>query len=87
MELNETIQTQFPLALLDIISSTGLQVKLDPGIPLIYSGFGFLMVSTLISYITYSQVWMIQEQKRIFIGGATTRAILDFELEFSRLVQ
>lgn len=60
---------------------------MDPGIPLIYSGFGFLMVSTLISYITYSQIWIVREQRKIFIGGNTTRAILDFELEFFQLTK
>lgn len=85
LELNETLEADFPFSILDIISSTGLQVKTDPGIPLIYTGFGFLMFSTLISYFTYSQFWVVQDQKRVFIGGNTTRAILDFELEFFEL--
>ena len=85
LELNETLEADFPFSILDIISSTGLQVKQDPGIPLIYTGFGFLMFSTLISYFTYSQFWVVQDQKRVFIGGNTTRAILDFELEFFEL--
>ncbi|MEJ2281757.1 MAG: cytochrome c biogenesis protein [Candidatus Bathyarchaeota archaeon] len=87
VELNETIKTSFPLTLVDILCSTGLQIKKDPGIPLIYTGFGFLMFSTLISYITYSQIWLVQEQKEIFIGGNTTRAILDFEVEFLKLTK
>ena len=45
------------------------------------------MLSTLISYITYSQIWIIQEHKQIFIGGNTTRAVLDFELEFLNLTK
>jgi hypothetical protein len=45
------------------------------------------MFSTLISYITYSQIWLVQEQKEIFIGGNTTRAILDFEVEFLKLTK
>nr|YP_010595123.1 Cytochrome c biogenesis protein [Paralia sulcata]WAJ57858.1 Cytochrome c biogenesis protein [Paralia sulcata] len=85
LELNETFEKDFAFSILDIISSTGLQVKMDPGIPLIYTGFGFLMLSTLISYFTYSQIWVVQDQKKVFIGGNTTRAILDFELEFFEL--
>ena len=72
---------------MDIISSTGLQIKIDPGIPLIYTGFLFLMVSTLISYITYSQIWIVQNKKEIFIGGNTTRATFDFEIEFFKLIK
>ncbi len=87
LELNETKVWNQPLTLLEIISSTGLQIKTDPGIPMIYLGFFFLMVSTLISYITYSQIWIIQKKKELFIGGTTNRAIFDFELEFFKLVQ
>ena len=87
IELNETINFKQPLTLLEIISSTGLQIKTDPGIPMIYSGFFFLMISTLISYITYSQVWMVQKNQKIFIGGNTNRAIFEFELEFFKFIK
>ena len=86
-ELNETLNADTPIVLMDILSSTGLQIKADPGILLIYLGFLFLMISTLISYITYSQIWLVQDKKKIFIGGNTTRATFDFELEFLRLVK
>jgi len=87
LELNETVQTNSFLSLLDIISSTGLQIKSDPGIPIIYSGFAFLMVSTLISYITYSQIWIVKDPNGIYIGGNTTRATFDFELEFFQFIK
>jgi len=87
LELNETVNIQKSLTLLEVISSTGLQIKTDPGIPMIYSGFFFLMISTLISYITYSQVWVIQKNQQIFIGGTTNRAIFEFELEFFKIVK
>ena len=87
LELNETIQLNRPLTFLEVINSTGLQIKTDPGIPIIYLGFFFLMFSTLISYITYSQVWMVKQDQQIFIGGTTNRAIFDFELEFFKFVK
>jgi cytochrome c biogenesis protein len=87
IELNETSNFQQTLTLLEIISSTGLQIKTDPGIPIIYLGFFFLMISTLISYITYSQVWIIQNNKKIFIGGNTNRALFEFELEFFTFIK
>ena len=87
LELNEQFNTTFPISLIDILSSTGLQIKTDPGIPLIYTGFFFLMVSTLISYITYSQIWIIKNNKELFIGGNTTRGTFEFEIEFFKLVK
>ena len=87
LELNEKIINQQELTLIEILSSTGLQIKSDPGIPLIYTGFFFLMLSTLISYITYSQIWLIKENQKIFIGGNTTRAMFEFELDFFKFIK
>ena len=87
VELNEIGNFKQQLTLLEIISSTGLQIKTDPGIPMIYLGFFFLMISTLISYITYSQIWIIQKNKKIFIGGNTNRALFEFELEFFKIIK
>jgi cytochrome c biogenesis protein len=87
IELNESVNFKSVLTLVEIISSTGLQIKTDPGIPIIYSGFFFLMLSTLISYITYSQIWIIQKSQKLFIGGTTNRAIFDFELEFFKFIK
>lgn len=87
IELNEKIKNQDSIQLVEILSSTGLQIKIDPGIPSIYIGFFFLMISTLISYITYSQIWIIQKKNQIFIGGNTTRALFEFELEFFKIIK
>lgn len=87
LELNESLTSDPRFTLLDIISSTGLQIKTDPGIPIIYTGFFFLMLSTLISYISYSQIWIIQEEQKVFIGGNTTRALFEFELEFFNFIK
>ena len=87
LELNELKNLNQSLTLFEIISSTGLQVKTDPGIPMIYSGFFFLMISTLISYITYSQVWLIRQNNKLFIGGNTNRAVFEFELEFFKIIK
>ena len=87
IELNETVNFKQPLTFLEVISSTGLQIKTDPGIPMIYSGFFFLMISTLLSYITYSQIWIIQKNQKLFIGGTTNRATFNFELEFFKFIK
>ena len=87
IEINEALDFNQNITLLEILSSTGLQIKIDPGIPLIYLGFFFLMISTLMSYITYSQVWVFQKDNQLFVGGNTNRALFDFELEFLKLVK
>ena len=87
IEWHEKIDSNYTLALSDIISSTGLQIKADPGIYIIYIGFFLLMISTLISYITYSQIWLIKKNQKLFIGGTTSRALFDFELEFFKFIK
>ena len=87
LELNDTLSiNDHSFTLIDIISSTGLQIKTDPGIITIYTGFGFLMFSTLISYTTYSQIWILKKANNIFIGGNTNRAKFEFEVEFKKLI-
>lgn len=86
LEINDTIFLNSNLTLVDIISSTGLQIKTDPGIITIYTGFGLLMISTLISYMTYSQIWLVKKENELFIGGNTTRAKFEFELEFQKII-
>jgi cytochrome c biogenesis protein len=69
------------LKLKGIIGSTGLQIKSDPGIPLVYAGFGLLMLSTLMSYASHSQVWALSQAGKLYVGGRTNRAQVSFERE------
>ena len=85
IELNESFNEISPLTFVDVISCTGLQIKIDPGLPLIYSGFALLMISTLTSYITYSQIWILNNYRTIYIGGTTSRSKYEFEIEFFKL--
>nr|YP_009300415.1 cytochrome c biogenesis protein ccs1 [Campylaephora sungminbooi]AKU47334.1 cytochrome c biogenesis protein ccs1 [Campylaephora sungminbooi]ALN11781.1 cytochrome c biogenesis protein ccs1 [Campylaephora sungminbooi] len=65
----------------EIMSSTGIQIKVDPGLSLVYLGFGFLIISTFISYISYSQLWFSISDNYCYLNGYTNRAVLYFEEE------
>lgn len=69
------------LTLAELVGSTGLQIKADPGIPIVYTGFGLLMISVMMSYVSHSQVWALQQGKTLYIGGRTNRAQVAFERE------
>ncbi|KAI8554347.1 hypothetical protein RHMOL_Rhmol05G0091800 [Rhododendron molle] len=43
------------IVVVDAIGSTGLDLKTDPGVPVVYAGFGFLMLTTCISFLSHSQ--------------------------------
>lgn len=70
-----------------IIGSTGLQIKADPGIPIVYLGFGLLMVSVLISYVSHSQIWALKEDDKVYICGKTNRANVVFQRELLAILQ
>nr|BDA98661.1 c-type cytochrome biogenensis protein [Rhodomonas sp. NIES-1730] len=87
LNVGETIPLNgHKLKVTEIISSTGLQIKSDPGIPFVYIGFFFLMLSTLLSYLSYSQIWAIKEDKHLYISGKTNRAIYSFERQVNKII-
>jgi cytochrome c biogenesis protein len=61
------------------VPSTGLQIKSDPGIPLVYLGFLFLIFSVMLSYVSYFQIWAVKKQNRMYVYGDTNRAVYFFE--------
>jgi cytochrome c biogenesis protein len=82
--LREGMSTQVngvTLYLKDVIGSTGLQIKADPGIPIVYAGFATLMAGVAMSYFSHSQIWALQKDGRLYVGGKTNRAQVAFERE------
>lgn len=69
------------LKIIDLIGSTGLQIKSDPGVPIVYLGFALLMIGVVFSYISYSQIWVLQVDQNVFFGGKTNRSQVIFERE------
>lgn len=74
------------LAIAEIVGSTGLQIKADPGIPYVYAGFGLLMLGVIMSYVSHSQVWALQQGDRFYVGGRTNRAQVVFERELMEIL-
>ncbi len=73
--------------LIELVGSTGLQIKGDPGIPLVYLGFALLMIGVVMSYLSYSQIWILKDSNSIYIGGKTNRSQVAFEREFLHLLE
>ena len=126
----------------DIIGSTGLELKVDPGVPWVYAGFAGdparsscnahclcfspcfeheisttsscayctgcglyavqtvsdgmlkavahvhagLMITTIVSYLSHSQIWALQDGGWLHIGGKTNRATITFANEMDDML-
>ena len=70
----------------EFLTSTGLQIKADPGLRLVYFSFLLLMISTYTSFISYSQIWGAENLAKITVAGNSNRAVLFFQTEFRKLV-
>ena len=69
-----------------ILTKTGLQIKTDPGTSLVYASFGMLITSTILSYTSYSQIWLIyRNDEKFYFGGKTNRASLNFEEDLKKI--
>lgn len=85
------------LTIADVVGSTGLQIKADPGIPLVYAGFGLLMLGVVMSYVSHSQIWALEKGTSVasgkelvtypfYVGGRTNRAQVAFEREVMEIL-
>ena len=83
--LGDFISTNF--LFIDILPSTGLLIKYDPSIILIYLGFALLMITTCLSYLPYTQIWIFNEKTNCWIGSSTNRGKIQLEIEFENLIR
>nr|YP_010902785.1 Cytochrome c biogenesis protein [Hypnea flava]WCH54839.1 Cytochrome c biogenesis protein [Hypnea flava] len=84
--INETFTiNNHKITIKEIIPSTGIQIKTDPGIYIVYLGFSILIISIATSYLSYSQVWINSKKNTINLRGITNRGQLTFEEELTKV--
>jgi cytochrome c biogenesis protein len=71
---------------------TGLQVKKDPGVWVIYIGFCLMLLAMIIAlYVSHRRVWLVlspaSKGTRILVAGNASKHPLAFEREFRQLVE
>uniref|UniRef100_A0A7N2MY97 PFU domain-containing protein n=1 Tax=Quercus lobata TaxID=97700 RepID=A0A7N2MY97_QUELO len=74
------------IVIVDAIGSSGLDLMTDPGVPIVYAGFGALMLTTCISFLSHSRIWALQDGTMVIVGGKTNRAKAEFPEEMDRLL-
>ena len=81
---NAQIDSFNTVSVKSFITSTGLQIKEDPGLITVYTSFLLLMLSIYISFFSYSQIWGVEQLKRFTVAGKSNRAVLSFQENFKR---
>lgn len=80
--LNDTFYiNNIAISIKEVMTQTGIQIKTDPGIKFVYTGFLTLIISIIMSYISYSQIWIYYTEGTMQIQGTTNRSKLMLEEE------
>ena len=75
------------IKLIKIIPSSGLIIKSDPSIPIIYSSFVLILLGASLSLIPTKRIWILKDisSKYYYMGGLCNKNLSGFELEFNLL--
>tara|TARA_Y100001968_G_C19389818_1_gene734948 strand:- start:981 stop:1745 length:765 start_codon:yes stop_codon:yes gene_type:complete len=76
------------LRVIDIIPSSGILLKRDPGVPIVYSGFAITLIGGFLSILATKQLWIIlkDEEESLYIGGLCNRNLSGFSNELKILI-
>ncbi len=75
-----------PLRVASVLSASGLLLKRDPGVPLVYLGFAVLMVGGGMSLVSTRQLWAVADEGRLHVGGLCNRNLAAFAGELPLLL-
>ncbi len=76
------------IKIINIIPSSGLLLKRDPGVPLVYTSFAIILIGGSLSIISTKKIWIIYEKEKslIYIGGLSNRNLSGLSKELPEFV-
>ena len=76
------------IKIINIIPSSGLLLKHDPGVPLVYSSFAIILIGGSLSIISTKKIWVLHEKEKslIYIGGLSNRNLSGLSKELPKLI-
>ncbi|MFM8525862.1 MAG: cytochrome c biogenesis protein ResB [Cyanobacteriota bacterium] len=77
-----------PLKVVRVLPASGLLLKKDPGVPLVYTGFAITLVGGALSLVATRQLWAVAEMPAglLHVGGLCNRNLTAFAQELPALM-
>ena len=77
-----------PLRIDHVVPASGLLLKRDPGVPLVYAGFAIALAGGGLSLVATRQLWAVAEpeQNKLHVGGLCNRNLSAFAQELPGLL-
>ncbi len=77
------------LKIINVLPSSGILIKHDPGVPIVYLGFSITLIGSILSIISTKQLWIIAEEDNniVHIGGLSNRNLSGFATQFPSILK
>jgi cytochrome c biogenesis protein len=87
----EAIEVQgLPIRVAGVLPASGILLKRDPGVPLVYSGFAIALLGGAFSVVATRQLWVVEEPRpeglRLHAAGLCNRNLTAFARELPALL-
>ena len=76
------------IKIINIIPSSGLLLKRDPGVPIVYTSFAIILIGGSLSIISTKKIWVLHEKEKsiIYIGGLSNRNLSGLSKELPNFI-
>tara|TARA_Y100001968_G_scaffold165846_1_gene151911 strand:+ start:1096 stop:2376 length:1281 start_codon:yes stop_codon:yes gene_type:complete len=85
---NESTVKNNVIKIINIVPSSGLLLKRDPGVPFVYTSFAIILIGGSLSIISTKKIWVIYEKEKslIYIGGLSNRNLSGLSKELPKFI-
>ena len=75
-----------PIRITHVLPASGLLIKRDPGVPLVYAGFAVALVGGGLSVLASRKLWAVATQGHLHVAGVSNRDVVGFGEALPRLL-